>query len=190
MSQRSYLAIQWHWRSLWQHLSTTIYLKILVKSYIFIFKNPKPQTPKQIAELSRSLRLLKKSSQNRYNTIIAVLRYKSLSWPDYSSLVLSAHWFTTSLTVIPLSGKSKLNLHPGAGDHTATQNYLSQTVTYPPVVCTAVVKLGDDLLAAILQLGPRKLKLVWDEHESGSVIIRNINLDAKKRKKTYIIIIR
>lgn len=55
--------------------------------------------------------------------------------------------------------------------------------TYPPIVCRAVVELRDDLLAAVLGLGPQELKLFGDERESGPVVVGNVHLEAEGRKR-------
>lgn len=60
--------------------------------------------------------------------------------------------FIIPLSVVP---KPRNTVLPGESNKAQTV-----TVTHPPVVCRAVVKLGDDLLAAILHLGLRKLELV------------------------------
>lgn len=52
-------------------------------------------------------------------------------------------------------------------------------MTYPPVVCRAVVELGDNLLAAVLGLGPCQLELVGDERESGPVVVGHVDLEPK-----------
>lgn len=55
--------------------------------------------------------------------------------------------------------------------------------THPSIVCRAVVKLGDDLLAAVFGLGPKELKFFRDERESGPVVVGNIHLKAEGRKR-------
>lgn len=54
--------------------------------------------------------------------------------------------------------------------------------THPSIVCRAVVELGDDLLAAVLGLGPQELKLFGDERESGPVVVGNVHLEVEGRK--------
>lgn len=56
--------------------------------------------------------------------------------------------------------------------------------THPPVVCRAVVELRDDLLVAVLGLGPQELKLFGDERESGPVVVGNVHLEAEGEETT------
>lgn len=46
-----------------------------------------------------------------------------------------------------------------------------------------MVELRDDLLAAVLGLGPQELKLFGDERESGPVVVGNVHLEAEGRKR-------
>lgn len=50
-------------------------------------------------------------------------------------------------------------------------------MTHPPIICRTVVKLRDDLLAAIFGFGPCQLELVRHKCESGPIVIGDIDLN-------------
>lgn len=91
----------------------------------------------------------------------------------FSTILIRAGFYVTSLVsgqFVPQSCSAGLCL-------------CALTGTYPPVVCRTVVELGDDLLGSFFELGPEKLKFLWDKREGGPVIVWDVDLETKSKRR-------
>lgn len=58
-------------------------------------------------------------------------------------------------------------------------------MTHPPVVCRAVVELGDDLFAAVLEPGSEQLEALGDERERGPVVVGDVDLETGSDRSVF-----